>query len=174
MPRPDQESRNKGNGRYVRTPETAARDARAAELWGQGYTYREICAELDIKSSSNAYYAVRRALNSITKPAAEDARQRRAAELDHLAEEARAILARQHVTVSHGRIILDDDGQPLLDDGPKLAAIDRLLRINESQRKLNGEDAPTRISIDAEHLGQEIGELLNALTRSSDDADPEH
>ena len=51
----------------------------------------------------------------------------RQSRLDLLLVEAWAVLKRAHITVSHGRIVRDDTtDEPILDDGPTLAAIDRI------------------------------------------------
>jgi hypothetical protein len=58
----------------------------------------------------------------------------------------------QDVTVSHGRVIKDDFDEPILDDGPTLSAIDRILKIQERRAKFLGLDAPQRhevVSVDA-------------------------
>lgn len=91
----------------------------------------------------------------------------RAIELQKLDSAERAVLAvlrRRHVTVSRGRIITvrnaDGEDEPLLDDAPVLAAVDRLVRIAQHRADLLGLKAPTRVSLEAEGLGKEIAELL--------------
>ena len=73
------------------------------------------------------------------------------ARLDRMEAAARTVLERHHITVNNGRIITVD-GEPLLDDGPVLAAIDRLAKIedarlknNESLRRLFGLDMPVKV-----------------------------
>lgn len=148
---PDQESRG-ANGRYVRTPETAERDAKAAELRAQRWTLQEIADELGYSTRERARTAINRALRSITQPAAENLIRAEAEHLDVLYEEALAVLDRDHLTVSHGRIITVKDPEsgvetPLLDDAPKLAAIDRLVKIRESFRRLHGLDQPAKVNV---------------------------
>ncbi|AVH59996.1 MULTISPECIES: hypothetical protein [Streptomyces] len=94
------------------------------------------------------------------------------AELVRLSElEARAkqVLDRHHITVNNGRVI-SIDGEPLQDDGPVLAAIDRLIKIedarrknNESQRKLLGLDAPTKVDAQVTEVTQQDIELQEML-----------
>jgi hypothetical protein len=67
-----------------------------------------------------------------------------AAQLDDLFVSAMEVLERDHVVVSHGKVVTDTDGTPLLDDGPKLAAIREMRAIRESYRKLLGVDAARR------------------------------
>jgi hypothetical protein len=153
-----------GHGRYIRTPEIAARDAQAAALRAEHWTFQAIADELGFSDKSDARHAVRRALRDIVQGPAEKLVASEAERLDSLYEEALEVLQRDHVTVSHGKIIRDEDDNPILDDAPKLAAIDRLVKVRESYRKLLGLDAPSRVSVDAQQLGEEIGALLNRAT----------
>jgi hypothetical protein len=147
------------------------RDAWAADRRGDGWHYKDIAEGLGI-SISAAHDAVERAYHRTLNAPAERARAVQRARLERIHEAAMEVLERKHITVSHGRIIAGEDSEPLLDDGPVLQAVDRLLRISESLRKLEGLDAPSRVSIDAEHLGQEVAELLNALTQTATDDSP--
>lgn len=155
-----------GSNRFARTPDSARRDARAAELRAQNWTLQAIADELGYYDASAARKAIRSALSAIVREPAQRLIAQEAERLDSLYEEALEVLLRDHVTVSHGKVIKDDDGNPLLDDGPKLAAIDRLVKVRESYRKLLGLDAPSRVSVDAQQLGDEINALLN---RAADD-----
>ncbi|MER6350659.1 hypothetical protein ABT186_02085 [Streptomyces sp. NPDC001634] len=69
-------------------------------------------------------------------------REEQLEELDYLAEEAHKILrARHYVVTQSGRIVEDPEtGQPMVDDGPVLAAIDRLIKILDRVAKLRGLD----------------------------------
>src|SRR4029078_1889290 len=64
------------------------------------------------------------------------------ARLDTLALAAANVLSATHPYVSGGKVLKD-----VTDDGPRLAAIDRLLRISESRRKLLGLDAPAKTAL---------------------------
>ncbi|MFF2650591.1 hypothetical protein [Streptomyces sp. NPDC058045] len=130
-----------GHGRYTRSPETAAREAQAARLRAQGKTYLQIAHELGYGSKSAAHDAVSRALHAIVADDAEALRRREAARLDGLYEEALGVLERTHYAHSHGKLVHDDEGRPLVDDGPKLAAIRELRAVRESYRRLYGLDA---------------------------------
>jgi hypothetical protein len=157
-----------GQNRFVRTLESAARDAQAAQLRAEGWTLTAIAEELGYYDKSTARKAIRGVLREIVRGPAEKLIAHEAERLDTLYEEALEVLLRDHVTVSHGRVITGDDGKPLLDDGPKLAAIDRLVKVRESYRKLLGLDAPSRVSVDAQQLGDEISALLDRGTASDD------
>jgi hypothetical protein len=182
MPRPDQDSRSNATGEYVRTPATAERDAAAAHLRGRGYTYAKIAQELGLSGRQVAYEAVQRALKAIVKEAASEAL---AIELDRLDAElvrledleaaARAVMTRNHVTVSHGKVISTtnpetEQEEPLLDDGPVLQAIDRLVRIEDARgrngdrrAKLLGLNAPTRVDAIVHEVTQQDLELQELL-----------
>ncbi|MBZ6085908.1 hypothetical protein KVH15_33535 [Streptomyces olivaceus] len=157
-----------GKGRYIRSPETAERDAKAARLRAEGHTYDQIREELGYGSKSSAHDACARALRAIVADDADALRQREAARLDALYEEALTVLERTHYAHSHGRLVLGTDGKPLLDDGPKLAALRELRAVRESYRKLYGLDAPTKVSLDAQQLGAEISGILDTLTGDGD------
>ena len=180
---PNQNARTP-KGRYARTRDTAERDAEAADLRAKGWTHRRIAAHFDVDVHT-AFDMVQRALKAIVKEPAEAVRlfelERLDGELERLnglEEATREVLERHHVTVSNGQIVRLD-GEPLLDDGPVLQAVDRLLKIEESRRrngesrrKLLGLDAPSRVSVEAEQLGREIGRLLDhVLGPDGDDAD---
>jgi hypothetical protein len=136
-----------GKGRYIRTPETAERDARAAQLRAEGWKLQDIANELGYTDKSNARQAIQRALREIVQGPAEALIQQEAARLDSLYEEALDVLHRDHVMVSHGHIVKGEDGNPLPDHGPKLAAIDRLVKVRESYRRLFGLDARQKIDV---------------------------
>lgn len=165
------------NGDFVATPETAARDAEAARLRGQGMGYQAIADQLGI-SLSTAHDAVQRALRAIRAEGAAEARQLELERLDRLYEAAVRVLERDHITVSQGRIIrtrvLDDNGNPiildydgdgkpiykeqdLLDDGPTLKAVETLLKIQARRAALLGLDAPVKADVGGKLLYEIIG-----------------
>ncbi|MCF3101436.1 hypothetical protein IPZ58_07560 [Streptomyces roseoverticillatus] len=132
-------------GKWMYTPESARRDAEAAELRARGMSYRRIAAELGIDVHT-AHDAVERALKAIVQEPAEKVRALELERLDLLYERAVQVLERRHVTVSQGRIVREGD-QPLQDDGPVLQAIDRLLKIQERRARLLGLDAATKANV---------------------------
>lgn len=148
MANPNQDARSGGTGEYVRTPETAARDARAAELRAQGWSYPQIGEELGI-DKSNARKACRRALREIVQGPAEKLLAIHMERLETLYEAAMEVLEADHVVVSHGQIIRGDDGQPLKDNGPKLAAIREARSTLDSFWTLTGMKKPAKV----EHSG---------------------
>jgi len=125
------------------------RDARAVDLRRQHLSYRQIANAMGLRSPSAAHEAVRRGLaDALTEPA-DEVRQMELERLDSYAQIAWEVLHAEHLVVaSSGKVALHPDtGMPLLDDGPKLAALDRLMRLSESRRKLLGLDAPVRAEV---------------------------
>lgn len=150
-PNPRDRPHNNNTGRFEPTQNTADRAAQAARLKAENpqLTYQQIADAVGYSNKSDAWRAVQRCREAVIREAGAELVAAEAAHLDDLFVEALEVLQRDHVTVSHGRIVKDDSGQPILDDGPKLAAIDRLLRVRESYRKLYGADQPARV----EHSG---------------------
>lgn len=147
-------------GRFVASPDTAERDAEACRLRSRGMSYPAIAKQLGYADPSGASKAVSRALRVTRQDAAEEVRTMELSRLDDLYERMLAIVERSHPTVSVGKVL------DVEDDGPRMAAVDRLLRIQERRARLLGLDAPQRISVDAENLGREIAELLGELGAS--------
>lgn len=169
MANPNQDARD-GNGRYKRTAASAARDAEAARMWDEGCRYREIADHFGWASHASAQEAVERGIRDAAAPA-KGAREKRERELQLLWEVGLEILNNHHVVVNNGRII-ELDGEPLRDDNPRIQVLGQLRQINESLRKLNGDDAPNRISVDAEQVGRDILKLLDSeLGPDGDDTD---
>jgi hypothetical protein len=177
MANPNQEARS-GAGRYIRTPETARRDAQAADLRAKGWTYQKIADELGYKDKRTAYDAIGRALKDITREPAEAVLhfelERLDAELvrlDDLEVSARKVLTNRHIMVNNGRVILHPDTeQPMEDDGPVLQAIDRLIKIEDARRrngerraKLTGIEAAVKVDATVHEVSQadiELAELV--------------
>lgn len=152
-----------GRGRFVKSLETAKRDAEAAQLRASGKTYDQIADALGFSDRSLARRAVERALAATVREPADELRQLELIRLDALWVEAVKVMTTEHITVNNGRVIVVD-GVPLKDDGPTLSAIDRLLKIMERRAKLIGLDSPAKVevmTIDA--LDREIEKLTAEL-----------
>lgn len=135
-----------GNGRFYRTIEDADRDQQAARLRAMGYTFERIAAEVGYDSRATAYAAVQRVLRETVREAGDELRTLELERLDAMQAAAVEVLERRHVTVSNGKVI-QLGGEPLEDDGPVLAAIDRMIRIQERRARLLGLDAPVRANL---------------------------
>lgn len=147
-------------GKFTPTIETAKRQARAAALHAEGKKYREIAAELKVDVHT-AYDDVQAAMAKVIQQPAEDAiayslrnlYEERARLLD-LRAELEALKAREHITVSQGRVVYADDGSSIPDDEFTLKVADRLMRCDdqlrrndESTRKLLGLDQPAKTEV---------------------------
>lgn len=135
-----------GKGRFDRDPRVAERDAEAARLRARSMTYRQIGSTLGI-SPMAAHDAVRRALADTLQEAGDDVRALELDKLDALERVALAVLEREHIVVSNGRVAMLD-GSPIPDSGPVLATVQTLLRVAERRAKLLGLDQPAKVTVD--------------------------
>lgn len=130
---------------------TAARRAKLVEYRRRKVPYSQIFEELGYANANAASRDFHRALEeSLAEQHAsvEVYREEQLIELEFLAEEAHKILRTRHYVINSGRIVEHPDtGQPLEDDGPVLAAIDRLVKILDRIAKLRGLDAPQRLEV---------------------------
>ena len=144
--------RHGGNGRLMSPRNQKDRDVWAAERHVKdNWTFQQIADALQVASRGRAYNCVQRGLRitgAPTEQAASEVRAIHRARLELATEAALQILETAHVTVSNGQIVRLD-GEPLPDDVPVLQAIDRIVKISESLRKLDGIDAPAKV----EHSG---------------------
>lgn len=138
------------NGRFVRNPDTAHRDAAAAEMRAQGATFQQIADDLGYADRGNALRGVQRALRDIVKGPAEKLLALHMDRLERLYAAAEEVLEADHVVVSHGKVMYDDrTGQPLVDHTPKLAAIREARATLDSFWSLTGMKKPAKV----EHSG---------------------
>jgi len=151
---PDTLRQRDGRGRFTRSIKTARRDAAAADYLAEhpGTTYRQLARLFGYYDHKDARIGIEQAKADVARPAVTKLIADESQELDALYTEAVAILQRNHVTVSHGRIVMwrnPDTGQeePLQDDGPRLQAIQLALRVRESYRKLHGLDQPAQVAV---------------------------
>jgi hypothetical protein len=183
------------NGQFRRTPQSAARDMRAAELHGQGWTHERIAAELGFASRGRVSEAIARAYALIVTPGAAEAKRLDFERLDRLIEKNWEALERQHVAVANGRVVrrfagierhedgiekLDADGKPIpifedvLDDGPIAAHTTVILRILERRARMHGYDAPAQSRVEvitADMVESQIADLESQLAHN-DPASP--
>lgn len=154
--RPYWERPQGSNGRFQRNPATAARDAAAADLRSAGRTYQQIADELGYCDKKEAWEGVRRAVRDVIKGPAERLISLHLERLETLYEAALEVLEADHVVVSHGQIVRGDDGQPLKDTGPKLAAIREARSTLDSFWTLTGMKKPAKV----EHSGGVTYEII--------------
>ncbi|MFD8234008.1 hypothetical protein ACFV20_19270 [Streptomyces sp. NPDC059696] len=140
-----------GNGKFARSMDSVRRDAAAAEYWADnpGTTYQQIADMFGYYDRSQAWRGIQSAKRDVALPAVTKLRQTESEQLDALYLMAMEIIERNHVMVSHGRVVCGDDGQPLPDDGPRLQAIQTALRIRDQYQNLHGLKQPAKV----EHSG---------------------
>lgn len=183
------ETRN-GKGQFRRTAESVARDMRAAELHGQGWTHERIAAELGFANRGSVTKAIDRAYEMIVTPGAEQAKRIDFERLDRLLEKNWEALERQHITVSNGKVVrrfagfelrpdgteaLDADGkripvfEDVLDDGPIAVHTVAILRLLERRARMYGYDAPAKSRVEvvtADMIESQIADLEAQLARN--------
>ncbi len=151
----------------------AARRAEAVKLRAAGLTWQEIADRLEYRDKRTACNDVKRALAKMEAETATELRALEGDRLDMMWRKAMAVLDRDHVMVSHGRVIEGDDGFPLQDDDPILRAISTLLQIQARRARLFGLDAPKSVEvITVDAVEQEIRRLTDELGRLQADEAP--
>ncbi|MER5715727.1 hypothetical protein [Streptomyces sp. NPDC002132] len=162
---PHDQNARRADGRYIPTQDAADRAAEAARLKAENprMTYDEIARRVGYHSKASAWRAIERCRQAVIRGAGQELFEAEAAHLDDLYVAALEILERDHVTVSHGRIITDELGQPIPDDGPKLAAIRELRALRESFRRLWGLDRPVKVDATVTEVTQQDIELQEML-----------
>jgi hypothetical protein len=139
-----------GDGKFRTKTDQIERDAQASALYDQGWTYKRIAAELGMSNQGRAHDAVMRHLKRIPVADVESIRRQMEQRLSEMRRIALAVAGKDHIAHGQGRAVeIEDPDNPgtyikVHDDGPKLQALDRLLRIEERRAKLYGADMPTR------------------------------
>jgi hypothetical protein len=136
--------------------EITRRRARVIELREEGLTFREISKELGV-SLGLVHKDFAASIERILEPNVAAYRAEHVARLHQMRGVTQDILDRRHVVVQQGHVVSeilgsDDDGQPIFgepleDDSIVLAAMDRLHKIDEAERKLLGLDARPEVQI---------------------------
>jgi hypothetical protein len=141
-------------GNFIPSQTTAERAAAAARLKADNprMTYQEIADTVGYSNKGDAWRAIEKCRKAVLQQAGAELIASEAAQLDDMFVSAMQVLERDHVVVSHGKVITMADPdtlaeKPLLDDGPKLAALREMRAIRESYRKLLGVDQPTQVAV---------------------------
>lgn len=162
-----------------RSLEAMEKDHQAADLYRRGLTYRQIAAQMGWRSPQSACDAVRRAAREAARDsmAADDAlRLMLERQQDYRRLIYRVATARHYVTTQAGQVARHPDtGLPLLDDGPVLQSVDRLLKIDAEEAKLLGLYAPARSRVEViteDVVDRELQALAEELAADSEPAAP--
>lgn len=128
----------------------AQRRARVLAMRLEHRPYYEIAAALGITEAvaEKDYQRARDAAQAELGEARDATVAVETVKLDAVEQAVWEVLRRKHITVQHGKIIRDEDGNVIEDDAPVLQAADRLIRIAERRARLRGLDAPTKVEVD--------------------------
>jgi hypothetical protein len=129
-----------------RAAEIAARAKRVVELRTEGKTFLEIAEELGV-SVGTVHKDFEATIEHIAEPAVTEYRARQGAELRMMREVVQDVVQRRHLAINVAGVVRDEQGNPLKDEMPVLAAVDRLLKISDREAKLYGLDARPEIQI---------------------------
>jgi hypothetical protein len=157
-----------GTSRRSRAERERERDADAARLRALRFTYQQIADQLGYADHTGAMKAAKRGRDRAVREPHEDMVLMDLAELDEMAREAWRVLRNTHYVVDRGDVVLHPEtGLPLVDDGPILDAIRRLLDVQQRRAKLVGLDAPAKAQVthataDVDAAVAELAEQLAA------------
>lgn len=126
-------------GRFATSPTTADRDAQAAALRKRGWSPQMIADELGVDRTS-VYKMLERAYAAVRAEPAGEARQMDLDRLDDMIRDlehdetaVRDLMGGRHVTVSQGRVVYDDNGEPVPDQAFALQCMDRIERMRRQR-----------------------------------------
>ncbi len=111
----------------MRSAFTVEQDTRAWELRTASLTYAQIGAELGI-AESTAYESAMRGAALIPTEDMVEAKKVELAKLDRIERHLLGVMAKEHVRVDHGHVVMDE-GRPVFDDRPGIQA-----RVRSSSR----------------------------------------
>lgn len=143
--------------------DTAKRNAYILERNAAGASERTIAKEVGL-AKTTVHDIIQEYYYSTVLPVADDARKAQVERLEIYRQKALEILEKNHVVVQHGKVVQYKDPitgelSPLEDDAVTLAAIDRVLKIEESISKLIGTAAPTKVEATVTEVTQADLEL---------------
>jgi hypothetical protein len=135
-----------GKGRFRRDLEHVQRDAQAAALISQGWTYDAVATELGYTDRGSCWRAVQTVLIETARGTrTEDLRLQQLAELDALKQAMwQTVLSPPPLADRIGHIVRDDDGREVPDEQARTAAAQVIIRAGERISRLRGLDAPRK------------------------------
>jgi hypothetical protein len=167
------DSNTPSRARSTRAERELFNDAEAARLRALRFSYDQIAEKLGYADKSGAWRAVRRGLATAVREPTHEAILLDLDELNRMARGAWTVLGNTHYVVDRGEVVFLNE-EPVLDDGPVLAAIGRLLDIQARRAKLLGLDAPTksRVEVVTEDAVDAEIRRLEATMAELEDVDP--
>lgn len=156
----------------------AERDARIFRMRVVGMTERQIAAEVGL-SQPRVHTIIADAIRARVEPEVDDLRKLAQERLDDQRRSINAVRSRRHYVVQGGKVVKDDDGTPLIDDGPVLAANSALLKLEEREAKMYGLDRleaamVQRLELEAQVATAAILNTLDDVMRALPDLDVRH
>ncbi|WP_435279165.1 hypothetical protein [Streptomyces sp. 1222.5] len=154
-----------GKGQFIRTLDKATRDAECARLYSQGgWTFKALAAHLGYHDHSCAIRGYQRAVREAVQDAGKEALALHLDRMEYLWAKAVEIAEADHVVVSHGKVITDDEGTPLRDHAPVLAAVNAARQCLESVQSLTGMKQPAKVQLSGGVTYQVVGVDAEDLT----------
>lgn len=151
-----------GNGRYLSSIEAARQRGRAARARSQGWTFQRIADEFYNGNRGTAFAEVAKFWADQPRETVEEIRAMMLAKIDDLEQEVRQVMARRHVVVSDGRVMIDHERgcfgllkggdpcscPPMIDDKPIYEGVAQVRALVETQLKLiPGLAAPKQVEV---------------------------
>ncbi|MCU1687846.1 MAG: hypothetical protein JWQ81_8585 [Amycolatopsis sp.] len=128
---------------------TAERKVKIVAWRRDGVTFEEIGRLLNPDApltKQTVWEHYKRALKETPAMEVQQYRTEQLERLDGLLRSAREVLDKEHIAVSNGKVMRNpDSGEVLLDDGPKLQAIETIRKLEERRAKLLGLDSPVKV-----------------------------
>lgn len=160
-------------------PAHLARIRKAVQLRVAGQTWDTVaqaCGWNSGEAASMAILKYRRRQMRLTDAGIEALQGEANERLDFLRGQAIAVMLRPHYLYQGGKKVMDEDADgnpvPVLDDGPRLAAMDRYLKIEERAARLNGTDMGDKLEITLARRGEvEAAMVTEAIIAGMEAAD---
>jgi len=129
-------------------------------MYVAGKTYLEISEALGYGGKGNAHKAVQKILLETAKQPADEVRALLRARNEEIYMMAREIIQKEQYAHSHGEIIYNPDGTPMVEQEVKLKAMDRMQRALGELAKLCGAHAAVKFeNLSLEAVQAEIARL---------------
>ncbi|WP_406448985.1 hypothetical protein OH768_00945 [Streptomyces sp. NBC_01622] len=142
----------------------------------RGLPYRKV-AEITGLSHDTVMHRVRDETEARARgDAVDQLRQHAADQLNDRRGRMYAIMAARHPLVQNGKIVKDDDGEPLYDDGPVIRASAEIHKIDERWAKLFALDSPTpaeaaligRAEVESQLIATALSDVIKGVVTAAD------
>jgi len=169
-------------GKPVADMDMAERDQRIVALKRQGRSFQQIADELGISKSGAilGFQRVKKRVDEATDEGYAEYRDEQLARIATMREVVADVVAARHVTISNGHVIREmigreDDGTPVYGDpyedhGPVLAAVDRMVKLDDQEAKLLGLYPKQAVSISRE-TSEVDAAVIDMIRRAQERAD---